>query len=240
MAGGSSQRIVVFLQENKTEAGELPQVVYAWSPSGYDEHPPFQGSDPDYLRRGHDFLWRRVDAVVTAGEWLNTIFILTYDDWGGYADHVKTPVVQTVPDALHPKGFQIIGGSRVPLIMFGGRVRPGIDNTWRSHASIPKTVIDLFGLPAFGVPLVDTAPSLVHRVDRRLKRPAPPRFGTTIVQPAPPSPRPKPIPPPAWTGATNEPMPRIVLNGGKTLPAPRDGVVRAKPPKPPRQAAIPR
>jgi hypothetical protein len=123
------------------------------------------------MRRGHDFVWRRVDAVVKAGLWPTTTFILTYDDWGGYADHVVTPVVQTVPDALHPKGFAVIGSSRLPLILFGGRVGRAIDNVWRSHASIPKTIIDLFGLPAFGIPLVDGAPSLAGRVDASLRRP---------------------------------------------------------------------
>ena len=38
------------------------------------------------------------------------------------------------PDALHPDGFQVIGGSRIPLIMFGGKVGQGIDSQWHSHA----------------------------------------------------------------------------------------------------------
>ena len=32
-----------------------------------------------------------VDAVVKAGHWADTTFLLTWDDWGGYADHVVTP-----------------------------------------------------------------------------------------------------------------------------------------------------
>jgi len=213
-------------------AGTLPQLVYAWSPAGYDEHPPLQ-SDPQYLKRAHDFLWQRIDAVVQAGQWATTTFILTYDDWGGYVDHVVTPTVYTVPDALHPKGFTIVGGSRLPLIVFGGHVGQAVDVTWRSHASIVKTVLDLFELPAFGIPLVDTAPSLASLVDTSRHRPPPPAFGSAITQPRPPSPRPKPVPPPAWKGPTNQALPRVVLNGGKTLPAPSDGTVHKTPPKPP-------
>jgi len=221
------------------QAGQLPQLTYAWGPQGADEHPPFTTSDPTYLARANDLLWRRIDAVVQAGLWATTTFILIYDDWGGYADHVVTPVAETVPDQLHPKGFAIIGGSRLPLLMFGGQVRQGIDNTWRSHASIPKTVIDLFGLPKFGVPRVDTAPSLVSRIDTTLKRPKPPAYGTAIVQPKPPSPRPKPVPPPPWTGLNNKPLAAIILNGGKTKAAPNDGIVRKTPPKPPKQVTSP-
>ena len=214
------------------KAGKLPQLVYAWAPAGADEHPP-QKSDPQYVTRGQQMIWERVDAVVQAGQWANTIFILTWDDWGGYADHVITPDSERVPDALHPNGFQVLSGTRIPLIMFGGAVKQGIDNTWHSHASIPKTIIDLFGLPAFGVPRVDHALSLAGYVDKKLARPAPPSFGAAITQPAPPVPKPVPVPPPAWSGPVGQLMPPLVANGGKTIPAPNDGAVSPHPPKAP-------
>ena len=214
------------------QSGKFPNLTYVWSPSGFDEHPPYLKSDPGYLQRGHDLTWQRVDAVVKAGLWDTTTFILTWDDWGGYADHVSTPVSETVIDPLHPAGFPIIGGSRIPLVMFGGHVSHGIDTTWRSHAAIPKTVIDLFGLAPMGVPRVDTAIGLTGNV--RLKgatRPVPPAFGAAITQPVPPVKRPVPKPPSPWTGPTNAPLGPVVLNGAKTLPAPDDAVVHKAPPK---------
>jgi hypothetical protein len=212
-------------------AGQLPQLVYAWSPSGADEHPPQNSADAQYIARGQQTVWQRVDAVVQGGHWADTVFILTWDDWGGYADHVVTPDSERVPDALHPQGFVAIGGSRIPLILFGGAVVQGIDNTWHSHASIPKTIIDLLHLPALGVPRVDHAPSLAARVGAVANRPPPPRFGTTITQPAPPQPTPKPVPPPAWSGPLGQPMPPLIANHGKTVPAPTDGVVSPTPPR---------
>lgn len=214
------------------KAGNLPRLVYVWAPTGYDEHPP-STPDPQYVAKGQQFVWEHVDAVVQAGGWVNTVFILTWDDWGGYADHVVTPDSERVPDALHPGGFQAIGGSRIPLLMFGGAVMQGIDNTWHSHASIPKTIIDLFGLPKFGVPRVDTSPSLASRVLATHNRPQPPGLGATIVQPNPPVPTPRPAPPPPWTGPVGQAMPPLVANGGKTIPAPTDGKVSARPPSPP-------
>jgi hypothetical protein len=219
------------------EAGDLPQLTYAWGPAGADEHPPFNGSDPDYLSRAHDLLWRRIDAVVQAGLWATTTFFLAYDDWGGYADHVVTPVVETVPDVLHPNGFAVIGGSRLPLVLFGGNVRKAIDNTWHSNASIPKTIIDLFGLGKLGVPRVDNAPSLAGFIRASLRRRKPPAFGTRITQPKPPSTRPAPIPPPPWRGPANQPLGPVILNGHKLLPAPHDANVRKTPPKLPKQAS---
>ena len=215
-------------------AGTLPRLCYVWSPAGFDEHPPFRAPlDPAYLTKGHNLVWQEIDAVVTAGGWADTTFMLTWDDWGGYADHVTTPNIETLPDALHPTGFQAIGGARLPLIVFGGHVRQGIDNRWHSHASIAKTVIDLLGLAPLRVPRVDTAPTLASLIDPGLARPTPPRIGTTIVQPTPPSPPPAPTPPVPWPHPLGAPMPPLVTNSGVTVPAPTDGLVRKTPPKPP-------
>jgi Phosphoesterase family len=213
------------------QAGTLPDFCFVWSPAGYDEHAPDQTANPRYVTEGQNLSWQRVDAVVKAGGWADTVFILTWDDWGGYADHVPTPNAETVIDALHPGGFQLIGGSRIPMLMFGGQVKQGIDIHWHSHAVIPKTVIDLFGLAAFGLPRVDTSASLATRIDATLTRPAPPPFGSTIVQPAAPHPTPPIQAPAPWGGATAQPLPALLGNGGARIPAPADAIVSAKPPK---------
>ena len=212
-------------------AGTLPRLVYAWSPSGYDEHPPSK-SNPNYVTDGENYVWQRIQAVVDGGGWADTTFILTWDDWGGYTDSVPTPDIETTVDAQHPQGFQAIGGSRIPLLMFGGRVRQGIDPQWHSHASIPRTIIDLLDLGSMGVPRVDTAPSLASHVDPTITRPQPPSPGSSITQPDPPSPAPRPVPPDPWPAATTA-MPALVTLDGSVVLAPSDAIVRAKPPKPP-------
>jgi Phosphoesterase family len=212
-------------------AQSLPDFSLVWSPAGYDEHAPDQTANPQYVTKGQNLTWQRVDAVVKAGGWANTVFILTWDDWGGYADHVSTPNAETVIDALHPAGFQLIGGSRIPMLMFGGQVRQGIDTNWHSHAVIPKTVIDLLGLRPFGIPRVDTSASLAGRVDAKLGRPVPPAFGSPVVQPSAPNPTPKIQAPNPWGGPNAQALPKLVANGGATIPAPDDAVVSVKPPK---------
>jgi hypothetical protein len=89
----------------------------------------------------------------------------------------------------------------------------------------PKTIIDLLHLPAFGVPRVDTAPSLAGRYDTKLVRPQPPALDAVITQP---------VPTPPWTGSVGAPKPPLVANGGKTLLAPDDAVVNPKPPPAPK------
>jgi hypothetical protein len=104
------------------KAGTLPRICYVWSPSGYDEHPPAV-NDPAYVTHGHDLVWQRVQAVIDGGGWANTTFILTWDDWGGYADSVPTPDIETAPDALHPEGFAAIGFFIVAAVGTGAVAR---------------------------------------------------------------------------------------------------------------------
>ena len=118
--------------------------------------------------------------------------------------------------------------------MFGRTVPHRIDPEWHSHASIPRTVMDLLELPPMGVPRVDDAPSLAPLLDAALNRSAPPEPGAVIGQPAPPHPTPAPVPPKPWPGKLGVPMPALVTLDGSVLPAPGDGVVHPNPPKPPR------
>ena len=146
-----------------------------WHDSPYDEHPVADVS------LGQDKVWQAVDAIAAAGLWPRTVFLLTWDDWGGWDDHVVTPNLEITPD-----GVQLAYGPRVPLLMFGGPVKAGIDSRWNSHVSIGKTVLDLLGLPPLGVPRLDGAPSLANLVDTTASNPPPPAYGTTVTQPAPP------------------------------------------------------
>lgn len=116
---------------------------------------------------------------------------------------------------------QLAYGPRVPLIMFGGAVTPGIDSRWSNHAGIPKTVMQLLGLPKLGVDRVDNDPGLGDLIDPALHNPAPPPYGSKITLPAAPQPAPKPHPlPPA--PAKSKPAAPVVLRGGDTLPPPND------------------
>jgi hypothetical protein len=194
------------------KAGTLPELVYVWHPTGLDEHPPSN------ITVGMQQIWQAVDAVVTAGGWDETVFMLTWDDWGGFDDHVPTPVTEYTPDNV-----QLAYGPRIPLLVFGGHVKPGIDSRWCSHVSVPKTVLALLGLPPLGVPRLDDAPGLSDLID--CSRPAaapPPGYGAAITIPAAPAPAPSPAPLPPPPVIDPIPVPAVRLRDGTTLPAPYD------------------
>ena len=47
------------------------------------------------VRLGKAAVRQAVDSVVQAGLWNSTVFMLTWDDWGGFDDSVATPTSST-------------------------------------------------------------------------------------------------------------------------------------------------
>jgi phospholipase C len=204
----------------------LPALVYVWHESGSDEHPPSS------VNKGMNAIWQIVDSVVKAGGWDETVFMLTWDDWGGFDDHVATPVTEYTPDNV-----QLAFGPRVPLLIFGGQVKPGIDSRWCSHVSVPRTAIQLLGLPALGVPRVDNDPGMHDLVDPTMDpTPPPPAWGEPIDVPEAPVPAPPTHPSPAPPVAAPVPVPPVLLRDGSSLPPPNDAPL-PKQKTPPRQVA---
>jgi hypothetical protein len=197
------------------QAGTLPELCYLWHNTPLDEHPPAD------VTLGMNAVWQAVDAVVRAGGWDDTVFLLTWDDWGGWDDHVATPNVEHTPD-----GVQLAYGPRVPLLMFGGAVRPSIDSRWCSHVSVPKTALQLLGLPALGVPRLDGDPGLADLVDPAVSQPPPPAPGSTITLPPVPQPPPVPRPLPPPPTQASAPVGPVLLRDGSTLPPPNDAPIR--------------
>jgi hypothetical protein len=138
---------------------------------------------------------------------------------------VKTPVLEYTPDNV-----QLAFGPRVPLLMFGGPVKPGIDSRWCSHVSLPKTAMHLLGLPALGIPRLDNDAGLADLVDpAQTPTASPPAYGTTITIPPAPSPPVAPHPPPPPPAGIPVPVPDIILRGGGTLPPPHDAPLPQQP-----------
>jgi phospholipase C len=65
---------------------ELPAVSFI-VPSGASEHPP--GS----ILAGQRFVKGLINALMQSDAWESSAFLWTYDDWGGWYDHVPPPIV---------------------------------------------------------------------------------------------------------------------------------------------------
>ncbi len=110
------------------EDGDLPNVTIVEPAYGInDDHPPA------HPLSGQIFIRQVLDALIASPQWDRTVFILTYDEHGGFYDHVPPP---TAPDDYAADGFDQLG-FRVPTVIVGPWVKPGhVSHTVYDHASI--------------------------------------------------------------------------------------------------------
>jgi phospholipase C len=111
-----------------------------------DDHPH---ADPN---AGQRYLRDVFQAFTESRHWERGAFVLTYDEWGGFFDHVRPPVL---PDLLaSPDDDQNYGqaGFRVPTILASPYSRPGyVDHRIYDHTSIMRFLEWRFlGAPADG------------------------------------------------------------------------------------------
>jgi phospholipase C len=98
------------------------------------------------VRAGDAFLAQTFQAVAHGPAWSRTVFIVTYDEWGGFFDHVPPPravAPNTVdPDLVNDKALL---GMRIPVVVAspftrGARANPRVDSRVFDNTSILKLI----------------------------------------------------------------------------------------------------
>jgi phospholipase C len=116
-------------------AGRLPQVTYV-DPSFVgddrtDDHPL---GDP---RAAQQFVRDVFAAFARSSQWERGLFILTYDEWGGFFDHVRPPILPDDRASTVDQENFAQAGFRVPLILGSPRALPNyVDHRTYDHTSI--------------------------------------------------------------------------------------------------------
>jgi phospholipase C len=114
---------------NDARNGTLPAVAFL-VPSGASEHPPSS------LDSGQRFVKSLITELMRSSQWESSAFLLVYDDWGGWYDHVRPPTVD-----LYGYGF------RVPALLVSPYARKGyIDSNQLDFTSILKFIEDNWGV----------------------------------------------------------------------------------------------
>ena len=108
--------------------------------------------DPQDVQVGDQFMAQVINAVMSSPQWPNTLLVWTYDEGGGYYDHVAPPTAvppDNVPSApYHPKAFSRYG-FRVPSGVVSPFARPDyVSSVIHDHTSILKLVETKWNLPA--------------------------------------------------------------------------------------------
>jgi phospholipase C len=111
--------------------GTLPQVSFLITEALISEHPPAD------IQMGQHKMAEVINALMQSSLWKSSALFLTYDEGGGYFDHVAPPQVDA-----YGLGF------RVPTLVVSPWARRGyISGQLYEHSSILKFIERRFGLP---------------------------------------------------------------------------------------------
>ena len=136
---GRLRRFSDFLDE--AADGRLPPVVYidpafSWN----DDHPPH------HPLLGQQLISAIYQALATSPHWERCLLVVTYDEHGGFFDHVAPPLAA---DDFADKGFDQLG-FRVPTVIAGPYVKNNhVSSVQYDHTSTIRhleTVFDLTSL----------------------------------------------------------------------------------------------
>lgn len=110
--------------------GQLPAVSWLVVGGGMSEHPPSS------VCAGENWTVQQLNAIMQGPLWNSTAIFLTWDDFGGFYDHVPPPKVDNF-------GF----GPRVPLLIISPYAKAGyISHTLYEFSSVLKFIETRYGL----------------------------------------------------------------------------------------------
>jgi phospholipase C len=141
------------------EAGTLPAVTWATPRFELSDHPPFSTG------HAHNWVTDIVNAVMRSDQWEHTAIFITWDEWGGFYDHIVPPEIDDV-------GL----GVRVPLLTISPYTRRGlIDDELGEFSSPLRFISDNWGLP-YLTSRIERTHGFEHVFDFR-RGPRPPVIG---------------------------------------------------------------
>ncbi|MBV8977600.1 MAG: alkaline phosphatase family protein [Alphaproteobacteria bacterium] len=147
-------------------AGTLPAVSWIVTEATVSEHPP---APPDM---GQLLAARIVEEMMASSAWDSSVLFLTYDEGGGYFEHVAPTILENVPATLPDAGQAVGPAFRVPLFIVSPWARAGtVYKPASDHTSILQFIERAFSTKSNPVFLPTIAParrdlySLVHAFD---------------------------------------------------------------------------
>ena len=126
--------------------------------ASYGDLPSFAFIEPQYYGRGqndghppHNVMYSDkllgdvYNVLRCSPSWEKVLLIVTYDEHGGFYDHVDPPTA-VPPDGHQDKYSFNRYGPRVPSVLVSPMLDKGVDHTVFDHTSVLKYLSDLFGL----------------------------------------------------------------------------------------------
>jgi phospholipase C len=126
--------------------------AYTFIEPSYDVFDEYGGGNSQHplgsVKAGELLIKKTYEALRRSPIWENSMLIVTYDEHGGFYDHVAPPSARPTGATGRRYGFTFDQlGPRVPTIVVSPRIpRNLIDHRRYEHSTIVSTVIRLFGL----------------------------------------------------------------------------------------------
>jgi phospholipase C len=128
-------------------SGDLPHVSYI-DPKFAGEELGESGDDHPHgdIREGEYFMARTYEAITRSPAFKNTVFVINFDEWGGFFDHVPPDLAPDVDPRFELRGF------RVPCVVISPFARRGyVASGVYDHTSILKMIEWRWGLEPLSV-----------------------------------------------------------------------------------------
>jgi phospholipase C len=176
---GRADRIRRFDQfVTEAAAGRLPQFTFI-----DPDYTTTSEEDPQDIQVGEQFIAPVVHSLMRAPTWRHTALFITYDEHGGYYDHVPPPRAikpDSIPPLLKPgdaPGGYGRYGFRVPLFVVSPWARPGyVSSVVQDHTSITAFIERKWNLPAMTYRDANAHPMIDYFDFRRRAFASPPRL----------------------------------------------------------------
>jgi phospholipase C len=122
------------------ENGTLPQVSFVKGGYGDDEHP---GTGNQSTPSAEDFTVKTINQIMNSPSWKDTAIIVTYDEGGGFYDHISPP------DAVKSADGMVGDSTRVPCLVISPYAKENyVSHVQYDHTSILKFIEWNYQLPA--------------------------------------------------------------------------------------------
>ncbi len=110
--------------------GRLPEVAWIFPNAEESEHPMTD------IRVGMWYVTAVANALMKSPYWATTVLVVSWDEYGGFYDHVAPPRIDSQGE-----------GIRVPALFISSRARPGyVDHTRYDFSSVLKLIENTFGV----------------------------------------------------------------------------------------------
>jgi len=153
--------------------GTLPSVAYI-EPGyngGLDEHPGVDDGIPGAnVQTGAQYVSTLVNALMGSSSWKDSVFILTYDEFGGFFDHVP-PQPTVSPDGIKPVDLLPGPPPNGPDVCAGGTTGPTCDFVYTGYR-VPLIVISPFAKKNYVSHTVADYTAWLKLVETRFKLPS--------------------------------------------------------------------